>query len=156
MACRKGTSIHWHGLEVPIEGKAAFPIISQKPIAARQQLYTYDIYRFIRKGRFSTRTHSAMQEMIGQIGFFIAHPQTPYAPHADHDYGIVLQEWAVLPGSSVPNTAAMEYNWLTFNGLSAPATTPLIVRLGSRVHFTFRKSPALRIIIRFISTATNS
>jgi manganese oxidase len=27
----------------------------------------------------------------------------------------------------------MEYNWLTFNGVSAPLTTPLLARLGSRV-----------------------
>ena len=31
----------------------------------------------------------------------------------------------------------MEFNWLTFNGLSAPMTTPLIVRLGSRVRLRF-------------------
>jgi hypothetical protein len=38
-----------------------------------------------------------------------------------------------LPNNSVPNTAAMEYNWLTFNGVSAPAITPMIAKLGSRV-----------------------
>jgi hypothetical protein len=62
---------------------------------------------------------------------------TPYAPQVDHDYGIVLQEWAILPNNSVPNTAAMEYNWLTFNGLAAPSTTPLLARLGSRVRLRF-------------------
>src|SRR6516165_3159776 len=34
-------------------------------------------------------------------------------------------------------TQPTEFNWLTFNGLSAPATTPLIVRLGSRVRLRF-------------------
>ena len=38
-----------------------------------------------------------------------------------------------LPNNTVPNTASMEFNWLTFNGVSAPAITPMIVRLGSRV-----------------------
>ena len=74
-----------------------------------------------------------MQEMLGQIGHFIAHPEKPYKPHVDHDYAIVLQEWAVLPSNSVPNSAGMEFNWLTFNGVSAPAITPMIARLGSRV-----------------------
>src|SRR5207253_6746416 len=37
------------------------------------------------------------------------------------------------PSNTVPNTAAMEFNWLTFNGVSAPMTTPLLARLGSRV-----------------------
>src|SRR5258708_19816616 len=74
-----------------------------------------------------------MQEMMGLIGFFVAHPQQNYKPAVDHDYGLVLQEWAVLPANTVPNTASMEFNWLTFNGVSAPLTTPLLARLGSRV-----------------------
>src|SRR5438034_9696250 len=74
-----------------------------------------------------------MQEMMGQIGFFVAHPEKDYKPYVDHDYGLMLQEWAVLPSNTVPNTAAMEFNWLTFNGVSAPMTTPLLARLGSRV-----------------------
>jgi manganese oxidase len=40
---------------------------------------------------------------------------------------------AILPNNPTPNTMNMEFNWLTFNGKSGPATTPLIVRLGDRV-----------------------
>ena len=43
-------------------------------------------------------------------------PEAAYAPHVDNDFGIILQEWAVLPNNTVPNTMAMEFNWLTFNG----------------------------------------
>jgi manganese oxidase len=85
------------------------------------------------EGTFFYHSHNAMQEMMGLLGFFIAYPEKSYRPHADHDFGLILQEWAVLPSNTVPNTAAMEYNWLTFNGVSAPMTTPLIARLGSRV-----------------------
>jgi hypothetical protein len=62
-----------------------------------------------------------MQETAGLIGI-IAHPRSTQRPKVDHDYGIILQEWAVLPNNSVPNTANMEFNWLTFNGLAAPLT----------------------------------
>ncbi len=133
----ESTSIHWHGLEVPIE-QDGVPFISQKPVPPGGT-YTYE-FTVHQEGTFFYHAHSAMQEMIGLIGMFIAHPEIPYAPHADHDFGIVLQEWAVLPGNSVPNTASMEYNWLTFNGVSAPATTPLIVRLGEPGAITVRKS----------------
>jgi manganese oxidase len=126
----ESTSIHWHGLEVPIEQDGT-PWISQKPVAPGEK-YSYE-FTVHQEGTFFYHAHSAMQEMIGQIGFFIAQPQTPHRPHVDHDYGIILQEWAVLPSNSVPNTASMEFNWLTFNGLSAPATTPMLARLGSRV-----------------------
>ena len=126
----ESTSIHWHGLEVPIEQDGT-PWISQKPIAPGEK-YTYE-FTVHQEGTYFYHAHSAMQEMIGQIGLFIAHPEKPYRPHADHDYGVVLQEWAVLPSNTVPNTASMEFNWLTFNGVSAPATTPMLARLGSRV-----------------------
>jgi len=130
----ESTSLHWHGLEVPIE-QDGVPWISQKPIPPGGT-YTYE-FTVHQEGTFFYHAHSAMQEMIGQLGMFIAHPAAPYAPHVDHDFGIVLQEWAVLPSNSVPNTASMEFNWLTFNGRSAPATTPLVVRLGSRVRLRF-------------------
>lgn len=133
-ALPESTSMHWHGLEVPIE-QDGVPFISQMPIAPGAT-YTYE-FTIHQEGTFFYHAHSAMQEMIGLIGMFIAHPQIPHSPHVDHDFGIVLQEWAVLPNNSVPNTASMEFNWLTFNGLSAPSTTPLIARLGSRVRIRF-------------------
>ena len=133
-ALPESTSMHWHGLELPIE-QDGVPWISQKPVPPGGT-YTYE-FTVRQEGTFFYHAHSAMQEMIGLIGMFIAHPAKPYAPQVDHDFGVVLQEWAVLPGNSVPNTASMEFNWLTLNGLSAPATTPLIVRLGSRVRLRF-------------------
>jgi manganese oxidase len=133
-ALPESTSLHWHGLELPIE-QDGVPWISQKPVPPGGT-YTYE-FTVHQEGTFFYHAHSAMQEMIGQIGMFIAHPAKPYAPQVDHDFGIVLQEWAVLPSNSVPNTASMEFNWLTLNGCSAPATTPLIVRLGSRVRLRF-------------------
>jgi FtsP/CotA-like multicopper oxidase with cupredoxin domain len=126
----ESTSIHWHGLEVPIE-QDGVPWICQKPIAPGEK-YTYE-FTVHQEGTFFYHSHGAMQEMAGMIGFFVAHPERSYTPRAEHDFGVILQEWAVLPNNSVPNTAAMEYNWLTFNGVAAPAITPMIVRLGSRV-----------------------
>jgi FtsP/CotA-like multicopper oxidase with cupredoxin domain len=126
----ESTSIHWHGLEVPIE-QDGVPWICQKPIAPGEK-YVYE-FTVHQEGTFFYHSHGAMQEMMGMIGFFVSHPERSYKPSADHDFGMILQEWAVLPNNSVPNTAAMEFNWLTFNGASAPAITPMIARLGSRV-----------------------
>jgi manganese oxidase len=126
----ESTSLHWHGLEVPIE-QDGVPWISQKPVAPGET-YTYE-FTVHQEGTFFYHAHSAMQEMMGLLGFFVAHPERAYKPRADHDFGIILQEWAVLPNNSVPNTASMEFNWLTFNGVSGPAITPMIARLGSRV-----------------------
>jgi len=126
----ESTTVHWHCLEIPIE-QDGVPWISQKPIPPGEKyIYEFTVHQ---EGTFFYHAHSAMQEMQGQIGLFIAHPATPYKPKVDHDYAIVLQEWAVLPSNTVPNSAGMEFNWLTFNGVSAPAITPMIARLGSRV-----------------------
>jgi FtsP/CotA-like multicopper oxidase with cupredoxin domain len=130
----ESTSLHWHGLEVPLD-QDGVPFISQKPVPPGGS-FTYE-FTVHQEGTFFYHAHSAMQEMIGLIGMFIAHPKTAYTPPVAHDYGIVLQEWAVLPNNSVPNTSSMEFNWLTFNGRSAPATTPLLARLGSRVRLRF-------------------
>jgi manganese oxidase len=126
----ESTTVHWHGLEIPIE-QDGVPWISQKPVPPGEK-YAYE-FTVHQEGTFFYHAHSAMQEMMGQIGLFIAHPEKPYKPLADHDFAMVLQEWAVLPGNTVPNSAGMEFNWLTFNGVSAPAITPMIARLGSRV-----------------------
>ncbi len=124
------TSMHWHGLEIPV-GMDGVPGVSQDPIPPGGQFtYEFDLHQ---NGTFFYHSHMSMQEMMGMIGFFIVHPQTPHAPKVDKDFGLILQEWAVLPNNTVPNTLAMEYNWLTFNGKSGPATTPLIARLGDRV-----------------------
>lgn len=126
----ESTTLHWHGLEVPIEMDGV-PYISQKPVPPGGS-FTYE-FMVHQEGTFFYHSHGAMQEMMGMIGMFISHPAKAHKPQVDHDFGIVLQEWAILPNLEVPNTANMEFNWLTFNGVAAPAITPMIVRQGSRV-----------------------
>ena len=124
------TSMHWHGFEIPINMDGA-PGTSQDPIPPGGRfVYEFTLHQ---NGTFFYHPHQAMQEMFGMIGAFIMHPKKPYAPHVDKDFAIILQEFAVLPNNSVPNSMNMEFNWLTFNGKAGPATTPLIVRLADRV-----------------------
>jgi len=126
----ESTSMHWHGFEIPYE-MDGMPYLTQKPIPPGGRfVYEFTLHQ---AGTFFYHSHSAMQEMMGMLGAFVMHPRVIEAPRVDHDFVILLQEWALLPNSSVPNTANMEFNWLTFNGVSSPMTTPLLVRLGNRV-----------------------
>jgi manganese oxidase len=126
----ESTTMHWHGFEIPLEMDGT-PYISQKPIPPGENfVYEFDLHQ---AGTFFYHAHGAMQEMMGMIGIFIMHPKETYRPEVDHDFGLILQEWALLPGNSVPNTANMEFNWLTINGVAGPMATPLLVRQGSRV-----------------------
>jgi len=128
------SSLHWHGFEDQI-GFDGMPGISQEPILPGQS-FTYE-FTIRQEGTFFYHSHMAMQEMAGMLGGFIMHPKVPYRPHCDKDFLIHLQEYAVLPNSTVPNTMMMEFNWLLLNGKAGPATTPLIVRQGDRVRVRF-------------------
>ena len=124
------TSMHWHGFEIPNNMDGA-PGISQDPIPPGGRfVYEFTLHQ---NGTFFYHPHQAMQEMFGMIGTFIMHPRKPFKPVVEKDFAIILQEFAVLPNNTVPNSMNMEFNWLTLNGKAGPATTPLIVRLGDRV-----------------------
>lgn len=123
-------SMHWHGLEVPLHMDGS-PGISQDPIPPGGS-FTYE-FSVHQNGTFFYHSHGAMQEMMGMIGLFIIHPRKAYAPAVHRDFGLVFQEWAILPNNTIPNTLAMEFNWLTINGKAGPATTPMLVKAGERV-----------------------
>ncbi len=126
----EATSMHWHGFEIPFDMDGG-PGLSQDPIPPGGRF----VYEFTlqQEGTYFYHSHMAMQEMLGMIGAFIMHPKEAYDPPVDQDFAIVLQEYAILPNNPTPNTMSMEYNWLTFNGKSSPASTPLIIRHGDRV-----------------------
>jgi manganese oxidase len=128
------TSMHWHGFEIPMDMDGA-PGSSQDPIPSGGRfVYEFTLHQ---AGTFFYHSHMAMQEMMGMIGAFVMHPKENYDPPVDKDFAIILQEFAVLPNNPVPNSMNMEFNWLTLNGKSGPATTPLIVRLNDRVRLRF-------------------
>jgi len=124
------TSMHWHGFDIPFDMDGG-PGLSQDPISPGGRF----VYEFTlqQEGTYFYHSHMAMQEMLGMIGAFIMHPKEAYDPPVDKDFAIILQEYAILPNNPTPNTMNMEFNWLTFNGKSGPAPTPLIVRHGDRV-----------------------
>jgi manganese oxidase len=124
------TAVHWHGFEVPMEIDGV-PGLGQDPVMPGGR-YVYE-FTLHQHGTFFYHSHFAMQEMMGMIGLFILHPKATYQPTVHRDFGLILQEWSLLPNNTVPNTLAMEFNWLTINGKSGPACTPMLVRLGERV-----------------------
>ncbi|MGH9800433.1 MAG: multicopper oxidase domain-containing protein, partial [Blastocatellia bacterium] len=124
------TTPHWHGLEVP-QTQDGVPGIGQWLIMPGET-YTYE-FMLHQHGTFFYHSHMPMQEMMGMIGFFIVHPRNDIQPRVDKDFGLILQGWAILPNNTVPNTLAMEFNWLTLNGKAGPACAPLIVKHGERV-----------------------
>ncbi len=120
-------SMHWHGLEVPLEMDGV-PGLGARPDPARRTSTRYE-FTLHQHGTFFYHSHMAMQEMMGMIGLLRrASGHSPYAPRVDRDFGLIFQGWSILPNNTVPNTLAMEFNWLTINGKAGPATTPMLGR----------------------------
>lgn len=136
----ESTSLHWHGLEVPIRMDGVHGL-TQEPIKPGTTfVYEFELHQ---NGTFFYHSHGPMQEGMGMAGLFIIHPRSAYQPVVDHDFALMVQEWAILPQSTIPNTMSMEFNFFTINGRSAPYVTPLLVRLGSRVRIRFVNMSAI-------------
>lgn len=131
------TSVHWHGLFLPngMDGVAGL----NQPHIEPGETYVYE-FTLRQNGVFMYHPHSdEMVEMaMGMMGFFVIHPRVPDAPRVDRHFLIMLHEWFVAPGTSVPNAAVMtDFNLFTFNSRAWPGTDPLVVRTGQRVRVSF-------------------
>ena len=84
-----------------------------------------------------------MQEIMGMSGLFVIHPKETYEPAVDHDFGLIFQEFAILPQANLPNSVSMAFNWFTINGRSGPYATPMVVRHGSRVRIRLMNLSAM-------------
>ena len=130
------TTIHWHGLELPIDmdGASGF---SHPPIPPGGS-FTYE---FDLKQSGTYMYHSghgiAKQLAMGLSGFFIIHPKKAPAIEVDKDFLLFLQMWTVPPHSIIPDTMDMMFNYFTVNGKTAPSTTPLQVETGEKVRLRF-------------------
>jgi FtsP/CotA-like multicopper oxidase with cupredoxin domain len=126
----ESTTLHLHGLDLPNRYDGVHGVTQEAVRPGESFAYELTLHQ---NGTYFYHSHGPMQEGLGMAGLFIIHPRSAYEPAVDHDFALLIQEWAILPLSTVPNVTSMEFNWFTLNGRSAPYITPLLVRLGSRV-----------------------
>ena len=124
------TIMHWHGIEVP-NAMDGVESLNQDPIKPGES-FAYE-FTLRQNGTFAYHTHVAMQQGMGMVGLFIVHPKVAHDPPVDRDIALIIQEWAILPGSSIPNTMSMEFNLFTLNGCAGPYCTPIVIKQGERV-----------------------
>ena len=126
----ESTGIHWHGLEIPV-AMDGVPGLTQPPLPpGGVQTFEFALHQV---GTFFYHSHDGMQDGMGMVGLFLIHPKVAHDPPVDRDFALVIQEWAILPAATVPNTMSMEFNLFTLNGRAAPYVTPLVCKLGERV-----------------------
>ncbi|HJT77383.1 MAG TPA: copper oxidase, partial [Gemmataceae bacterium] len=130
----ESTVIHWHGLEIPNRMDGVHGLVQDPIKPGKSFTYEFDLHQ---NGTYFYHSHGPMQEGMGMAGPFIIHPRSAYQPVVDKDFVLLIQEWAILPQNTIPNTMSMEFNAFTLNGRSGPYATPLVVRLGDRVRIRF-------------------
>jgi hypothetical protein len=73
------------------------------------------------------------QIALGMAGMIVVHPRRAEGRPV-RDYALLTHEWKIEPGASRPDPMAMnDFNVLTFNSKSFPATEPLVAAVGERV-----------------------
>lgn len=87
------TSIHWHGLIVPMEMDGV-PGISFPGIKARST-FTYQ-FPLKQSGTYWYHSHSGLQEQIGHYGPLIIDPAGADPVAYDREHVIVLSDWSFL------------------------------------------------------------
>ncbi|MHB8972076.1 MAG: multicopper oxidase family protein [Pirellulaceae bacterium] len=130
----EATTLHLHGFELPNDMDGVPYLVQDLIEPDKQFVYELTVHQ---EGTFFYHSHVGMQETMGMVGLFIVHPSKPHEPVIDRDFCLIAQEFQIRPLSTVPDTLAMEWNYLTFNGRCGPLTTPLLCKLGERVRIRF-------------------
>jgi len=119
---KQSTSIHFHGLELPIE-QDGVPFITQPPIKPGET-HTYE-FTVPNAGSHMYHSHhnAAYQVGLGLLGAFIVEPKNKaQEPKVDQDIVFILNDGA---------------HGYTFNGKSFPATQPIVAKLGQKVRIRY-------------------
>ncbi|HEY4243993.1 MAG TPA: copper oxidase [Kofleriaceae bacterium] len=131
------TSIHWHGILVPY-GMDGVGGLTQAPIKPGQT-FKYE-FVFDRAGTFMYHPHvdEMTQIALGMMGMIVVHPRGEPRESRLRDFALFTHEWKVPIGARRADPLAMnDFNVLTFNGASFPATAPLVAGVGDRVRIRF-------------------
>lgn len=127
------TSIHWHAIILP-NGMDGIAGLTQKEIKPGETFkYEFVVHQH---GTFMYHSHhdEMTQMAMGMMGLIVIHPRNPKTPAPDRDYAIMLSEWKIIPGTYRPVTTEMtDFNMFSMNGVSFPATEPLLAKVGDRV-----------------------
>ncbi len=127
------TTVHWHGIILP-NGMDGVAGLNQRPIEPGETF----AYEFTLRDAGTFMYHPHYDEMtqiaLGMVGMLIVHPRRLVGPRVDRDFVLMTHEWKLEVGAKRPDPNEMnDFNVLTFNSKSFPATQPLLVGRGERV-----------------------
>ncbi len=128
------TTVHWHGLIVPNDqdgtGGTTEPVIEP----GKTSTYQFEVKQ-VGTFMYHSGFNDTKQVQKGMGGFFIALPKGK--PRYTKDFAIMLQMFTLPPGGGEPTVFSMDPDWFTYNGLVAPNSPILKVKLGALVKVRF-------------------
>jgi FtsP/CotA-like multicopper oxidase with cupredoxin domain len=130
------TTVHWHGLIVPIE-QDGVPMISQPPIQpGGEHVYEFDVPDTPGTYFYHTHYNADRQQPLGLYGALLI-DDPAQAPDVAREHVITLGEWTIVGGETYPamQLEDMLPNYFTFNGKSYPATETVAADVGDRILF---------------------
>lgn len=128
----EATTVHWHGVFLP-NGMDGVGGLSQ-PVIPAGKTFKYE-FTMVKPGTFMYHPHfdEMTQIALGMVGMIVVHPKRPDRRRV-RDYSLMAHEWLIPIGAKRPNPLAMtDFNVLTFNSKSFPATEPLVAEVGDLV-----------------------
>ena len=127
------TTVHWHGVLLP-NGMDGVGGLTQDYILPGRT-FKYE-FTFSKPGTFMYHPHfdEMTQIALGMVGMIVVHPKRAKETRPVRDYALMAHEWKVPIGAARPDPMAMnDFNVLTFNSKSFPATEPLVAEVGDLV-----------------------
>lgn len=127
------TSIHWHGLILP-SGMDGVGGLNQ-PHIRPGETFAYE-FTLVQHGTHMYHPHAdeMVQLAFGMMGLFVIHPRAGEAVTIERDYGLLLHNWALHPGTYRPDpTILQDFDLWTFNSKVFPEIDPIVARTGERV-----------------------
>lgn len=140
-----GTTLHWHGLNVPpvMDGPAG---LNQAPVEPGESF----VYEFVATEAgtrwYHSHTDVATQVMLGLYGSFIVEPKGGEVEETDRDYTYVLSEWDLEltpdvatgksprgPRDSQLRGGELGTDLFLMNGKTHEAIPPIVVATGDTV-----------------------
>jgi FtsP/CotA-like multicopper oxidase with cupredoxin domain len=128
----EATSVHWHGMFLP-NGMDGVSGLTQQAIGAGKT-FKYEL-TMGKPGTFMYHPHfdEMTQIALGMVGMIVVHPKRRDTRRV-RDYSLMSHEWKIPIGQRRPDPMEMtDFNVLTFNSKSFPATEPLVAERGDLV-----------------------
>ncbi|HVJ44923.1 MAG TPA: multicopper oxidase domain-containing protein, partial [Luteolibacter sp.] len=105
---REETSIHWHGIILPV-AQDGVPHVTTPPIPAGGS-HAFE-FKMLHSGTYWYHSHTGLQEQEGVYGSIVVDPANGEPVKADRDHVVVLSDWTLERGDEVMRSLRRGTEW---------------------------------------------